>query len=141
MEEMIVNGANAAAMFCRLNINTKRALPLRSSEIGLLIFVCKSEEPVTPAVAADFFKVSRPMIAGMVKSLAAKGFLTKEPSHTDKRSFTLVPTDTAVELTNSVYDEYFKVMHRLLSGMGKEKYERMIVLLEEANTVLLKGEN
>ncbi|MDL2310803.1 MarR family transcriptional regulator [Peptostreptococcaceae bacterium OttesenSCG-928-C18] len=140
MDETILNGANVVAMFCRQNINTKKELPLRSSEIGLLIYTVKNEYPVTPLMAADFFKVSKPMIAGMVKSLTSKEYLTKEQSQTDRRSFALVPTDKAIALTNSVYDEYFKVINRLLSGMGKEKYKSMIALLEEANAVLLEGD-
>lgn len=138
--EIIIKGANVITMFCRQNINAKKNLPLRSSEIGLLIYTVKSEIPVTPVMAADFFKVSKPMIAGMVKSLTTKGYLIKKPSATDMRSFTLIPTEKAIELTDMVYEEYFKVISRLLSEMGKEKYENMIALLGEANTVLLKGD-
>lgn len=137
--ELLVNGANIITMFCRQNINAKKDLPLRSSEIGLLIYTVKTEEPVTPVMAANFFKVSKPMIATMVKSLCEKGYLTKEPSTTDKRSFTLVPTAVAVELAESVYEEYFKVINCLLSGMGKTKFEKMIALLDEANSILIKG--
>lgn len=139
-EELIIRGANAITMFCRQNSNAKRDLPLRSSEIGLLIYVVKTEAPVTPAMAADFFRVSKPMIAAMVRSLTTKGYLAKRPSQTDKRSYALAPTGKAVALTDSVYEEYFKVMRRLLAGMGKEKYESMVILLEKANTILIEGD-
>lgn len=140
-DELILRGANTITMFCRQNINAKKNLPLRSSEIGLLIYTVKTEEPVTPVMAADFFKVSKPMIAGMVKSLCAKGYLVKAPSQTDKRSFALVPTQAAVALADSVYEEQFKVMRRLLAGMGKANYEKMIALLDAANGILIKGDN
>ncbi|MDL2287892.1 MarR family transcriptional regulator [Oscillospiraceae bacterium OttesenSCG-928-F05] len=139
-DELLVRGANTVSMFCRRNINAKKDLPLRSSEIGLLIYTVKAEAIVTPVMAADFFKVSKPMIATMVKSLCGKGYLIKEPSVTDKRSFILTPTQKAVDLTQSVYEEYFKVMNRLLVGMGEEKYKNMVALLDEANTVLLDGD-
>lgn len=139
-DEWLIRGANVISMFCRQNIKAKRDLPLRSSEIGLLIYTVKTEFPVTPVMAADFFKVSKPMIATMVQSLTSKGYLTKKLSQTDKRSFSLVPTGKTVELVNSVYEEYFKVMNRLQLGMGKEEYERMITLLEQANIILIEGE-
>lgn len=140
-DELLVKGANTITMFCRQNINAKKDLPLRSSEIGLLIYTVKNQLPVTPVMAASFFKVSKPMIAGMVKSLCAKGYLVKEPSAADRRSSILLPTQKAIDLTESVYEEYFKVMRLLLDGMGNDKYENMIALLNEANTVLLKGDS
>lgn len=139
-DELLARGANTITMFCRRNINAKKDLPLRSSEIGLLIYTVKTETPVTPLMAAEFFKVSKPMIAGMVKSLCAGGYLIKEPSTVDMRSFILTPTQKAIDLTESVYEEYFKVMSRLLAGMGEEKYLDMIALLDEANMVLLEGD-
>ncbi|MFR9236080.1 MAG: hypothetical protein ACLVLH_25165 [Eisenbergiella massiliensis] len=44
-----------------------KELPVRSSEMGLLILLVTSKEKITPKAAADF-GVSKPMIASMVKS-------------------------------------------------------------------------
>lgn len=139
-DQLFERGGNTISMFCRLNINAKKELPLRSSEVGLLIYTVKNDTPVTSIMAADFFRVSKPMIAGMVKSLTKKGYITKEPSQSDKRSYILVPTEKTTQLVDSVYKEYFKVMSLLLSEMGEKKYKDMIELLEEANSILLEGE-
>lgn len=140
-QPLIVEGANIISLFCRLSVHMKKNLPLRPSEIGLLIYTVKSETPVTPIMAANYFKVSKPMIAGMVKQLSATGYLTKTPSEHDRRSYTLTPTASAKALTEEVYDEYFKDMRRLLSGMGEKKFQDMLHLLAEANTLLLEEEN
>lgn len=138
---LIPKGANIISLFCRLNLHGKKNLPLRSSEMGLLIFTVKSKTPVTPVMAANYFNVSKPMIASMVKQLTTDEYVTKVPSQEDKRSYTLQPTSKAIELTETVYDEYFKDMRRLISGMGEEKFTDMLILLEEANKLLLEEEH
>ncbi|RGW14550.1 MarR family winged helix-turn-helix transcriptional regulator [Enterococcus asini] len=138
---LIPKGANIVSLFCRLNLHGKKNLPLRSSEMGLLIYTVKSHTPVTPVMAANYFKVSKPMIASMVKQLTNQNYVTKVPSLEDKRSYTLQPTPKAIKLTDSIYDEYFKDMRRLLNGMGVEKFTDMLILLEEANKLLLEEEH
>lgn len=138
MNQNILKGANVVSMFCRLNINARKDLPLRASEIGLLIYTVKSELPVTPVMAAEFFEVSKPMIASMVKVLIGKGFIIKIPSENDKRSYILNPTSKAEQLVESVYDEYFKGMQLLVKQMGVEQFTDMISLLETANSILLE---
>lgn len=133
----LIAGAEAISLFCRLNINTKRQLPIRSSEMGLLMYVCKSDVPVTSVMAAYFFKVKKPMIAAMVSSLISKGYLEKAPSETDKRSFTLVATSKANALVEETYSEYLKAMELLKTKLGG-KYETLITLLARANSIILE---
>lgn len=133
----LIAGAEAVSLFCRLNINTKKKLPVRSSEMGLLIYVCKSDVPVTSVMAADFFKVKKPMIAAMVSSLTSKEYLEKAPSATDKRSFTLLPTGKAKTLVDETYSEYLSTMELLKTKLGG-KYETLITLLDRANAILLE---
>lgn len=140
MDEKLIKGAEAVSLFCRLNLNTKKNLPVRSSEMGLLIYVCKSDAPVTSVMAADFFKVKKPMIAGMVATLANKGYLEKRPSNEDKRSFMLVPTEKAKSLVEDTYLEYLSTMNLLAAKLGKE-YETLITLLDRANQILLEERN
>lgn len=138
MNDNLIKGAEAVSLFCRLNINTKRDLPVRSSEMGLLILIVKSQAPVTSIMAADFFKVSKPMIATMVAALFKKGYLKKMPSADDKRSYILRATDKAVLLVEEAYQEYFRVMELLSAKMGKD-YETLVELLDQANRALLEA--
>lgn len=47
MQEYI-KGAEVVSLFCRINMNAKRSLPIRASEMGLLILIVKSAEPQSP---------------------------------------------------------------------------------------------
>lgn len=138
MNELLIKGAEMVSMFCRLNINTKKDLPVRSSEMGLLIFICKSENPVTPVMAADFFKVKKPMITAMVSSLQKHGYIEKVPSSEDKRSFSLNPTERAKQLVDDTFTEYIKTMELLRQKLGQTSFANLITLLEIANSVLLE---
>lgn len=134
----IIQGAEASSIFCRMNMNLRKDIPIRSSEMGLLIFITKTNEEITSIKAAQFFMVSKPAIATMVSSLESKGYLKRVPSKVDRRSFTLVTTESGKELVEKTYNEFFKLQEILKNGMGDEDYLQFVKLLEEANSILLK---
>lgn len=136
--EDLLQSAEIISLFCRININTKRDLPIRASEMGLLIFLAKSKEPITSLQAADFFRVSKPMVATMVNSLEKKGYLTRGSYENDRRRFTLLPTDKAVALVEETWCEYYKTIESLQKGLGKEDFGQLIELINRANTIMLE---
>ncbi|MBC7959832.1 MAG: MarR family transcriptional regulator [Vallitaleaceae bacterium] len=141
MSDKLMKGAETVSLFCRLNINTKKDLPIRSSEMGLLIFICKSDKLVTPVMAADFFKVKKPMITSMVLNLLKHEYIEKIPSLEDKRSFSLNPTEKARQLVDETYSEYMKTMKLLRHKLGANDFGKLVALLERSNTILLEGKN
>lgn len=140
MEELM-NAAEQIALFCRLNINTKKELPIRSSEMGLLIYLSKHKPKSTPIEASRFFNVSKGMITNMVTSLVKKEYLIKEKSLEDKRSHILIPTEKALYLVDETYDEYFNVILTLQTKLGIEEFNDFISKLERINTILLEEKN
>lgn len=129
------------ALFCRLNIIAKRKLPIRSSEMGMLIYLVKTEGNKTPNAAAKFFNITKAMATNMVTSLLNNGYIIKKQSEKDKRSFILIPTDKAIRLVNDTYSDYFKMISMLESKMGENKFYELIQLLETANNILLEEKN
>lgn len=139
-----IDAAETVSLFCRLNLNGKKELPVRSSEMGLLILLVTSKEKITPKAAADFFGVSKPMIASMVKSLTLGGYIRKEAIEQDKRKYILIPEAKAVSLVEATRSEYVHTMTLLENGMGKQEFSELCGLLEKANAVLQlerKGNN
>lgn len=133
-----MKGAEVVSLFCRLNMNRKSELPIRSSEMGLLIFLIRSEEPPTSLDAARFFKISKPMVTAMTRVLERNGYLEKKPSPVDGRSFSIHPTEKARLLVEETYGEYLKTIGRLREKLGASDYEALIALLERANGILLE---
>ncbi|BBF43554.1 transcriptional regulator, MarR family [Lachnospiraceae bacterium KM106-2] len=133
--------AEQVALFCRLNINMKKDIPIRSSEMGLLIYLVKSNGINTPLEAARYFKVSKGMITNMVTSLTKKGYIIREQSMEDKRSYLLTPTDKAIVLVNETYEENFKTMSMIQEQLGTNDFQTFTNLLEKVNNLLLEGKN
>ncbi|WP_282801667.1 MarR family winged helix-turn-helix transcriptional regulator [Secundilactobacillus kimchicus] len=141
MAGQFVTSAETVALFCRLNINTKTTLPIRSSEMGLLILLTQSKNPVTPAMAAEFFKVKKPMITAMVTRLSRAGYVVKTPSPDDRRSVILSVTSKAKALVAATEVDYLKTMTLLQEGLGSEKFTALMRLLGQANQLILEDRN
>lgn len=136
MKPDLVKGADAIGMFCRLHMNTKRDLPIRPSEMGVLIYTQKQSESVTPLMISQFFNIAKPSVSAMVKALTKNGYLTQSPSETDKRSYTINITDKGKMLVETTFVEYFKSVELLKEKMGEAKFNQFIELVETANKIL-----
>lgn len=139
--DKLIKSSKQISLFCRLNLNTKQELPIRSSEMGMLIYLVKTEEEKTPNAVAKFFNVTKSMATNMATSLLNNGYIEKIQSEADKRSFLLIPTDKAIRLVEDTYEEYFRTMSLLESKMGEQKFDEFIRLLETANEILLEEKN
>lgn len=137
----IEKGAETISLFCRTNYKVNKEIPIRSSEMGLLILLVKSDVPVTSMVAAEFFKVSKPMITAMAQSLIKKQYIKKVQLNEDKRKFHLVPTKKAIQLVDETYTHYFKHLELLKTKMGDKDFCTLVELLSEANQILLEEIN
>lgn len=130
--------AQTIALFCRLHLNAKKDLPIRSSEMGLLIYLAKLSEPATPIQVAHFLKVSKPRITQALSRLEAEGYIQKCPSPTDGRSVNILPTEKAMALVAQTEMTYFQSMVSLEEKMGTKDFQTMIRLLDKANGILLE---
>ncbi len=136
MENNLIKSADIVGMFCRLYMNTKRDLPIRASEMGVLIFIQKQNTPVTPIMISQFFKITKPSVTAIINVLIKKEYMTKEPTLEDGRSYTLKTTEEGKNLVEITFDEYFKSMELLNEKMGIEAFTKLIELLEKANNIL-----
>jgi DNA-binding MarR family transcriptional regulator len=136
MDDDINSSADAVGLFCRLQMNIKRDLPIRSSEMGVLIFTQKQGEPVTPLMISNFFRIAKPSVTSMVNALIKKDYLMKTPSSTDGRSYTVSATDKGTELVESTYNQYFRTMEILKKKMGSKEFNLFIDLIHKANNIL-----
>lgn len=133
-----IKASDQISLFCRLNINTKKGLPIRSSEMGMLIYLVQTDNEKSPKAMAEFFKVTKAMITNMLTSLQEKGYVLKQKSNVDKRSITIIPTDKAISLVNTTYQEYYRNLNILNEKMGSDKFEELLSLLSLANNILLE---
>lgn len=136
--------ANAVlSKFCSGYMKLKKELPVRPSEMGVLNIIVQRDGLFTPVMIAELLDVSKPMVTAHITALVKKGYVRKEYSKEDKRSFYVTPTDKARELVNTTAKTMSKYLHYLESSLGEEAFEKLLDILSDANKVLLnmKGDN
>lgn len=137
-EAALLDAIDKIHVFNRLWLNTKKDLPIRPSEMGLLLLLIQNDEQITPKMAADMLKVTKQMITTMSRKLQKEGYIEKATSATDGRSHILLPTKEGRELVDQRYEEYFKIVGWLRDEM-KDDFATFIMLLDKASYILEDG--
>lgn len=131
-----IQSAEEIGLFCRLNSNIKKDIPIRSSEMGVLIYIYKNGEITTPQMISQFFKIKKPSVTSQLNVLIKNEFLIKIPSQVDGRSYSLKVTDSGRNLVETTFGEYLKFVKLLHDEMGEDNYHQFINLIHQANQIL-----
>lgn len=130
--------AESFAIFCRVYNGCQRDLPLRSSEMGVLIYIAKAGSEVISKDIADYFGISKPAVAVTIKKLEKEGYIYKKDIPEDKRKSILCPTPKGMKTVTETYDEFHKTVEFLYNRMGKEELEDLTALLNKASSILIE---
>ena len=129
-------GANVVfSKFSRDFTELKGYLPIRPSEMGLLNIVTRRKRDLTPMALAEIMAVSKPMIAAHIQALEKKGYIFKEQSSEDKRSFFVRPTEKAVALCAEYEARQTEQMMALESQLGEAEFDELVNLLNKAQRI------
>lgn len=137
-----MNANMVFSKFSRDYMGLKKDLPIRPSEMAVLNIITQRDGRYTPLVIAELLGVSKPMVAAHIAALEEKGYIEKEPSDTDRRSFFVLPTGKATALAcefNVKQTESLKMLEREL---GEEEFDKLVRLLDKVQVTLdkMKGE-
>lgn len=141
MDKYIV--ANAViSKFCKNYNDLKKDLPIRPSEMGLLNIIVEKGGKFTPLMIAELLEVSKPMITAHISVLEKKGYVYKEYSIEDRRSFYIMPTEKAVILVKSTAEKMGKNLTKLEELIGENEFSKLLQLLSRASSdiKLIKGD-
>lgn len=129
--------ANAAfSKFSRNYMDLKKGLPIRPSEMGVLNILAATPGPHSSVMLAELLGVSKSMITAYLCSLAEKGYITKEQSRQDKRVYYVLLTPKALQLVEDARAETHQQLDRLIAAMGKDAFDLLVDLTQQANSVL-----
>lgn len=117
-------------------MSLKKELPIRPSEMGVLNIISKREGVYTPMMIAELLGVSKPMIAAHISSLEEKGYIFKDVSPSDKRSFYVMPTEKAKVLVSEMDKKRNAHLQAIENKLGKDRFDMFISLMEETQSVL-----
>ena len=122
--------------FCNNYMELKKDLPIRPSEMGVLNIIVKREGKFTPLMIAELLEVSKPMITTHIVSLEKKGYIYREVSEIDKRSFFVCPTDKAISLVEETSKKMDMNLGKIEEAIGEKEFQDLLKLLAETNKVL-----
>lgn len=140
--ELAYRLSECISAFCRANMNRKSNLPIRSSEMGILIFITLNagETGVRAVELSEYFGMQKSSVSLVIKSLEKQGYIKRTLSGDDKRSNPLFPTEEGTRLVNEAFEEYHRFSSRLIAKIGTEKCEEFLQILNIATKIIQSGD-
>lgn len=126
-----VDANRVFSKFSRNYMELKKELPIRPSEMAVLNIITQRDGLYTPLMIAELLGVSKPMIAAHIRILLKKGYIRKESSEEDKRSFYVLPTDKAAELTDKFKIKQAGYLRQIEANIGETEFDELIRLLDK----------
>lgn len=128
-------------LFSSLHVRrTQQARLPSAQELDLLSRVALAEQPLTPLALSRSMGVTKPLVSRLLERMQARGFLQKEPAAADKRSYNLRVTAAGTAELERTYAYYLEPVYQLQRGLGQDDFDRLMVLLRKANTVMQEKE-
>lgn len=124
--------------FSRNYMELKRDLPIRPSEMAVLNIITQREGKYTPLMIAELLGVSKPMIAAHIRVLFKKGYILKEESKNDGRSFYVLPTDKAVLLTDKFNLKQADYLQNIEASLGEAEFNKLVTMMSSVLPILEK---
>lgn len=131
-----INANAIFSIFCSSYTTLKKELPIRPSEMGVLNIIVQRDGLFTPLMIAELLAVSKPMITAHITALEKKGYIVKEYSKDDKRSFYVIPTDKAKDLVKITATKMSNYLSQIEKSLGSENFENLLGILSNTNMIL-----
>lgn len=140
-KNLIKNLTEEITSFCRANMKRKQSIPIRSSEMGCLIYIVKNakDHGVRSVDLSDYFDIKKSSISAIISSLEAQGYIKKTVSK-DKRSNPIVPCEKGIKLVDNTFYEYHKLSNRIIVELGEDESNHFLETLKKVTNIILEEE-
>jgi len=139
--ELIKKLSESIAHFCRANTNRKTNLPIRSSEMGVLIYIKENAKDIGVRLVeiSDYFGIQKSSVSTILASLEKNEYIYKTSILTDKRSTPLFLTTKGIQLVEGTIQEFHHTSRQILEYLGDIKCEEFINMLELTTNLIQNG--
>ena len=93
-----------------------------AQEIDFLFRIALSEEPLTPRQITSAMGISKTIVSRLTDHLESKGFICKEASASDRRSYCIRITGAGKDEIDRMYYYYLDPIYTLQKNMEKENF-------------------
>ena len=83
--------------------------------------------------------ISRPCTTALLKRLERDGYISRHPSPSDGRCYSLALTGKGHRMLSHVHEEYGRIIQDLKDQMGNERFSLFLEMIEESNEILRKN--
>ncbi|MHB8077242.1 MarR family winged helix-turn-helix transcriptional regulator [Desulfosporosinus fructosivorans] len=119
--------------FMRTTSDISKELHLRFADFNLsmgkllvlLILKQKKGDSLTPSEIADFSKVTRGTITGLIEGLERNGFITRSMSNSDRRMIAVNITEHGQAALETILPFYLGLLSQILQDFTPEDYNDM----------------
>ncbi len=125
-------------LFSRTMLSHKSKTALTTGEIGILSLLYL-HQPLTPVQLSKQTGMKIESISRILKPLLLKGYLTKQKSCEDERSYLFSLTEDGCNLLRNDYKQLLLPLYELKEKMGDD-FDRMVCLIGTANQYLKEFE-
>lgn len=123
-------------LFAGLHIRGKREGATSPQEIDLLSRIYLSESPLKPLDISGLMGLSKSAVSRLIDSLEGNGFLAREYSQRDKRSYCLHITEQGRQELQQAIRHYLEPVYKLRRTLGEERFHSLLSQIKEANHLL-----
>lgn len=96
----------------------------------------ESEGAVTAGNISEFMGVSTARVAVLLKKMAARGLITKEPSADDARITVVKLTEEGWEMANQIHDEVYHNIAAIIDKVGMHRLLEFFSVAKEIHEVV-----
>lgn len=121
-------------LFSSLHIRHSRKEGITTAqEMDLLSRMVFAKMPLTPHELAMQMGLCKPAVSRLIEHLEKKGFLEKQKSEQDKRSYVLLITEKGKQELDRTYRYYLEPVYHLKKVMGEVDFMRLTEQIKLAN--------
>ncbi|MGL4953201.1 MAG: MarR family winged helix-turn-helix transcriptional regulator [Culicoidibacterales bacterium] len=135
-EEVLWKVAEDLATVARRQQQLNRQLPIRSSEMGVLIFIDSQAHPITATEIGRFLGVAKPSVTTIVKSLVQSEYVLLLVNEHDQRKKHIQLTKKGKALLEESKCSYQIRLERIAAELGEADFIQFSQLLQRVNSIL-----
>ena len=129
--------ADSIAQFCRNQVNVKRNLPIRSSDMGVMIYLSHHQNAKVKDVS-DFFDVAGATDTEMIQRLEKSGMIVIHQDGQDRRVKRIQLSELGKRFVDETRVDYLDSIQSIRQTLGDADFERFISLIQRINESRVK---
>lgn len=124
--------ADFIAQFIRNQVNVKRNLPIRSSDMGIMMYLSHHQEAKAKDIS-DFFVIAGATVTEMIQRLEKSGMIAIRQDEHDGRVKRIQLSDQGIRYVEETRMDYLESIQSIRQTLGDEDFERFISCVHRVN--------